>query len=141
MLDSTDAEIIQFLQLDARSSYTEIARKMKMNEATIRNRVNKLEELGIIKKYTLLLDHHKLGYDTRVIVGVDIDPENFLSVSKKISELPEARRVFTCTGDHMVLFEAWFTNQAELTTFLEKEIKSLSGITRICPAIVLDQLK
>jgi Lrp/AsnC family transcriptional regulator for asnA, asnC and gidA len=141
MIDVTDSKIIKLLLNDARLSYTDLARKLKMNEATIRHRVNKLEENGVIRNYTVVLDHSKMGLNSRAMVGVNVEPESFLSVSKTITKLKEIRSVFTCTGDHMVLFDVWFKDHAELTSYIEKNITNLDGVTKVCPSLILSQLK
>ncbi|MHA2059954.1 MAG: Lrp/AsnC family transcriptional regulator [Candidatus Ranarchaeia archaeon] len=141
MLDLTDYEIINLLQSDARISYTDLARKLKMNEATVRNRVNRLEDAGIIRNYTVVLDHNKMGMNSRAMVGVNVEPENFLSVSKTLTNLKEVRSVFTCTGDHMVLFDVWFSDHAELSSYIEKNVANLPGVTKVCPSLILSQLK
>ncbi|MHA2407693.1 MAG: Lrp/AsnC family transcriptional regulator [Candidatus Ranarchaeia archaeon] len=141
MLDPTDSKIIDLLQNDARLSYTDLARKLDMNEATVRHRVNKLEETGIIRNYTVVLDHSKMGLNSRAMVGVNVEPDSFLSVAKTLTNLKDVRSVYTCTGDHMVLFDVWFSDHAKLTSYIEKNIANLTGVTKVCPSLILSQLK
>jgi len=48
--------------------------------------------------------------------------------------------LYSASGDHMILVECWFRNSSELTSFVDW-IKGLEGVTRICPAIILEKIK
>ncbi|MHA1917660.1 MAG: winged helix-turn-helix transcriptional regulator [Candidatus Ranarchaeia archaeon] len=141
MIDETDKMIIKILENDARTSYTNIADKLKVSEGTIRHRVSKMEEKGIIEGYEIKLNPQKMGFTCPAIVGVDVEPDKFLKTADIISDIKKIRNVFTCTGDHMILFEIWLENQKELYKFLKQKIESIEGLKRICPAIILNKLK
>jgi len=139
-MDEIDMKILDILIENARTPFVEIAKKLKVSEATIRKRVKSLEKRGIIKKYTIVIDPEKVGYRTIAIVGVDADPTNFLEVARKITELKEARYVATSTGDHMIMAEIWARDTKHLTQIIEK-MGSINGVNKICPAIILEKLK
>ena len=67
MVDEKDLRIIEILQKDARTTYTEIAKRLRVSESTIRKRVKQLEDDGIIKGYTINVDPTKLGYKNQMI--------------------------------------------------------------------------
>ena len=139
-MDEIDMKILDILMENARTPFVEIAKKLKVSEATIRKRVKSLEKRGVIKKYTVVIDPEKVGYRTIAIVGVDADPTNFLEVARKITELKEARYVATSTGDHMIMTEIWARDTKHLSQIIEK-IGSINGVKKICPAIILEKLK
>jgi len=141
-MDEIDIKILEILMENARTPFVEIAKKLKVSEATIRKRVKSLEKRGVIKKYTIIVDPEKVGYRTIAIVGVDADPTNFLEVARKITELKEARYVATSTstGDHMIMTEIWARDTKHLSQIIEK-IGSINGVKKICPAIILEKLK
>ena len=139
-MDEIDIKILDILMENARTPFVEIAKKLKVSEATIRKRVKSLEKRGVIKKYTIVVDPEKVGYRTIAIVGVDADPTNFLEVARKITELKEARYVATSTGDHMIMAEIWARDTKHLSQIVEK-IGSINGVKKICPAIILEKLK
>ena len=141
MIDKTDKMIIKLLEINARTSYTNIADKLKLSEGTIRHRVSKMEENGIIEGYEIKLNPQKMGLTCPAIIGVDVEPDKFLETASIISNINEIKNVFTCTGDHMILFEIWLENQKELSKFLKQKIENIEGLKRICPAIILNKLK
>jgi transcriptional regulator, AsnC family len=139
-MDKKDLNIVEILKQNARTPFTDIAKKMRTSEATIRKRVRNLEDKGVIKRYSLIVDPAKLGFNIVSIVGFDVDPAKFLEIAKRLTEFKEIKCVATSTGDHMIMTEIWTKNTAELTVFLQK-IGKVEGMKKICPAIITEKLK
>ena len=72
MVDDLDKEILKTLIQDSRASYAELGRQINLSPAAVRDRVLKLEDLGIIKKYTIELNQKLLGNDLEVIILVKV---------------------------------------------------------------------
>ena len=140
-VDGLDMKILKLLQEDGRVSFSEVAKKLKLNESTIRKRVLRLQEKRVIKKFSVELDPSKIGLKTVAIVGVDVEPVKLLEAAQKISEIPETRYVATSTGDHMIMTEIWAKDGRELTNLISNRIGKIEGIKKICPAIILEKLK
>jgi Lrp/AsnC family transcriptional regulator for asnA, asnC and gidA len=141
MVDQLDMKIIELLQADASLSFTEIARKLRLNESTIRKRVLGLREEGVVKKFTIVVEPSKIGYNTVAIVGVDVDPPKLLEVAQKLCEIKEIRYVATSTGDHMIMVETWTKDGKELSQIISQKIGTIEGVKKICPSIILEKLK
>jgi len=141
VLDHIDKEIITKLRANARVPFLEIARNLSISESTIRNRVKHLETKGVIKKYSAIVDPSKMGYNSIAYVGIDVEPEKFLHVSKVLTEFENVKLVATTTGDHMIMTEIWGEKGAELRKFISDRIEKIEGVTRTCPAIVSERLK
>lgn len=139
-MDKLDFGIIEALSKNSRTPFMEIARRLKVSESTIRKRVANLESHSIIKKYSLVVDTNKIGIENVALIGVDVMPEKYLDVAKKLAELDEVKFVASSTGDHMFMLEVWTRNGEELRALSDK-LKCLEGVTRICPAIIKDTLK
>ena len=71
----TDKEILSVLKDNARTPFLNIAKQLRVSESTIRKRVNHLEDNGVIKKYSAVIEPTKIGYGSVAIVGVDVKPE------------------------------------------------------------------
>jgi len=132
--------IIETLSVNSRTPFMGIARRLKVSESTIRKRVLNLEKKNIIKKYSLVVDTNKLGFENIALIGVDVAPEKYLDVAKKLTEFDGIKYVASSTGDHMFMLEIWAKNGDELRAFSDR-IKSIDGVIRICPAIIKDTLK
>jgi Lrp/AsnC family transcriptional regulator for asnA, asnC and gidA len=141
MLDQKDIKIIEILSKDSRTPFTEIARRLGVSESTIRKRVEALENRGVIKKYSIVVDPAKMGYKTVALVGLDVQPDKFLEAAEELSKLEEVKLVATSTGDHMIMTEIWTKDGRELGLLISKKLGKIPGIHRICPAIILEKIK
>lgn len=141
MIDEKDMKILEILRENARTPLTDIATTLGVSESTIRKRVRALEDRGVIKRYTIVVDPAKLGYDSVSFVGLDVEPTHFLDVAIKMTEFPEVRFVATSTGDHMIMTEIWLKDGRELGKFIAEKIGRLEGVQRVCPAVILEKLK
>ena len=141
MLDAKDMKILEILMKEGRKPFTEIAKELNTSESSIRKRVRKMEEEGVIKGYTAVIDPSKIGYNVVALTGFDTDPQNFLMVAKKLCEFEEVKKVYTSTGDHMIMAEIWAKDGQELTNIIFNKIGKIEGIKKVCPAIILEQLK
>lgn len=141
MLDETDIGILEILRKNARTPFLEIAKKLRISESTIRKRVKGLEKNGIIKKYSTIVEPSKLGYGSVALVGIDVKPEKFLEVAKKLTDYDNVKFVATSTGDHMIMTEIWMENSNDLRNFIATKIEGIEGVTRTCPAILMERLK
>ena len=63
-MDKTDLKVLKNLLVDARLSSRQLALKLGMSTVTVLSRRKKMEKEKIIKGYTALIDHEKLGYDS-----------------------------------------------------------------------------
>jgi Lrp/AsnC family transcriptional regulator for asnA, asnC and gidA len=140
-MDDRDREIIKILQENSRTTYTEIAKKLGLTEATIRKRISELEKNGVIKKYTIEVDPSKLGYKTVTILGMDVEPKYLLEAAKKIAEIENVKWVATSTGDHMIMAEVWTEDGEALFELMAKKISKIKGVRDLCPAIIMEKLK
>jgi len=141
MTDQLDLKILQILQNDGSLSFTNIARKLKLNESTVRKRIAALKEKGVIRKFTVIIEPAKIGFNTIAIVGVDVDPSKLLDVAQKLSDIPETKYVATSTGDHMIMTEIWTRDGKELSKVISEKIGTIDGVKKICPSIILEKLK
>jgi len=141
LIDKTDKGILKLLGNNSRVPFLEIAKKLSISESTVRNRVSNLQTNGIIKKFSTQIDPAKLGYGSVALVGIDVQPEKFLYVAKKLTEFDNVKMVATTTGDHMIMTEIWGEKIAELRNFISERIEKIEGVTRTCPAIINETLK
>jgi Lrp/AsnC family transcriptional regulator for asnA, asnC and gidA len=140
-VDQLDLKIIRLLEEDGSLTFTGIARKLRLNESTVRKRVMALRQQGVIKKFTVIVEPSKVGFNTVAIVGVDVDPPKLLEVAQKLCDIQETRYVATSTGDHMIMTEIWARDGKELSKIISEKIGKIEGVKKICPAIILEKLK
>jgi Lrp/AsnC family transcriptional regulator for asnA, asnC and gidA len=141
MVDDLDLKIIELLQSDGSLSFTEIARRLKLNESTIRKRVIALREKGVIRKFAVIINPSKIGLNTVAIVGIDVDPPMLLKVAQKLCEIQEIKYVALSAGDHMIMAKIWAKDGKEFSRIISEKIGGIEGVKRICPSIIIEELK
>jgi DNA-binding Lrp family transcriptional regulator len=139
-MDELDSSIIKILNENARKSYREISRSLKVSLSTISNRIKKLEDQGIIEAYIPVVNREKLGYDLSVIINVKIAHGKLLEIQHLISRDSHVTAVYDITGDWDSLVIAHFKNRRELNGFI-KRILSMDHVERSNTQIVLNTVK
>lgn len=139
-MDKIDFGIIDLLSRNSRTSFVEIGKKLDVSESTIRKRVVGLEKEGVIKKYSLVVNTGKMGFENVALIGVDASADKYLEVAKKLKDVDGVRYAASTAGDHMFMLEVWAKDNDELSSISDK-LKRIEGVTRICPAIIKDTLK
>jgi DNA-binding Lrp family transcriptional regulator len=139
-MDDLDIRILRVLNENARMSFRQMAKELKVSMSTVSNRVRRLEEEGIIKGYAPVLDPHKMGLDLQVIVGVRISKGKLIDVQNQIATYPAVFGVYDITGDWDSIVITRFRNRRELNTFI-KWVLSLDHVERTYTQMVLNIVK
>ena len=140
MVRISNIKLLRILRENSRISYLEIARILGVSETAVRKRVKRLLEEGVIRRFTVEIDPKKVGYQVVAMIGLDTKPEALISVLEMLKELENVQNLYSSSGDHMIMMECWFKDYSELSRFI-KSLEGIEGITRICPAIILEKIK
>ena len=132
-LDEIDAKILKKVLKDARMSYRKIADEINVSP-------QKLEKEHIIKSYSAIINHQKLGYDLTAIIEVTAVKGKITDVEKHISKIPNVCAVYDITGLTDMIIVAKFKNRKELSDFVKKDL-SLPYIDRTNTHVVLITVK
>jgi len=139
-LNETDVKILKVLLLDARLSCRQIARKVGVSIGTVLSRMRKMEQEGVIKGYSAVVDHEKLGYELTVVIEITVSKGRLLEMEKEIAKLPAVYCVYDVTGltDAMVI--AKFKRREELSNFT-KSLLAMPFVERTNTHVVLTTIK
>ncbi|HDJ26566.1 MAG TPA: Lrp/AsnC family transcriptional regulator [Candidatus Bathyarchaeota archaeon] len=140
VVNELDKRILSVLLEDGRASCREVARILGVSPATVAKRLKKLENSGLVKGYTALLDHEKLGYDITVITAITVSGGKLLEVEREIAKLPGVCAVYDVTGPVDVMVIAKFRNRQELSRFT-KSLLAMPHVERTCTYVVLTTVK
>ncbi|MEM4603648.1 MAG: Lrp/AsnC family transcriptional regulator, partial [Candidatus Nezhaarchaeales archaeon] len=119
-LDEIDKAILRELVNDARLSFREIARRIGVSTATVASRVKRMEEEGVIKGYTTIVDVEKLGYDVAALIEIVISRGKVVDIEDEIAKMPNVQAVYDVTGQSDAIIIARFKSRAELSKFIKK---------------------
>jgi len=139
-MDILDLKIVKCLTEDARCTYKKMAEEAGVSEATVKNRIDKLRQEGIIKKFTVILDYHKLGRAIKAFIGLKVQPTKLSEIVKVIKKNPDVHVLYRTSGDVDLLIEVIFEKMEDLNTFLETELV-LEGILGTVVTIVIGPYK
>jgi DNA-binding Lrp family transcriptional regulator len=139
-MDETDVKILKKLLSDARMSYRKVAEEIGVSPPTVLARVEKLESDGIIRSYSTLLDHEKLGYDLTAIIEITATKGKIVDLERQIAKFPNVCTVYDITGLTDMIVVAKFKNRKELSNFVKKDI-SLPYVERTNTHVVLVTVK
>lgn len=145
MLDKKDERILEILQKDSSLSTYKITKKTNIPQTTVLNRIKKLKELGIIKKFTVDVDWKKLGKNNKILIFVKVSKKieqkqgNVGEIENKIFKYPEVLSVKRLMGQHDFVIELICKDIDELNEFLIKKIRSLPEIGDTETVVVLKE--
>lgn len=140
-LDGLDRRILDFLQEDSRLSYRQIAGVLGVSVSTVSERVKKMQEGGLIKKFTVLLDPEELGLDCSVSVLVKVkhgvEPGK---VGERIANMEKTCYVYQITGEFNLLVISRTNRKEDARALLEK-INKVRGVESVNSSWILHTIK
>ncbi|NOS61482.1 MAG: Lrp/AsnC family transcriptional regulator [Nitrosarchaeum sp.] len=139
-LDKTDERILKNLMVDARLSARQLALKLGISTVTVLSRIKKLEREKIIKGYTALIDHEKLGYNLTAIIEIIAKKDKIIDMEMEISKIENVCGVYDITGNTDTLVIAKFKSRNELSEFV-KGLASIPNIDNTITHVVLNTTK
>lgn len=140
VLDEFDREIICLLQRDGRMPFLTIANQLGLAEGTVRRRVAKLLDEGLLR-IVGIANPFKIGMQTVAIVGLKVDRGRIEQIAKELSALSEVRYVALSTGNYDLVIEVVVSSNDELLTFLVETLAEIEGINNTGTSIVLKVAK
>ncbi|MCP4274083.1 MAG: Lrp/AsnC family transcriptional regulator [Gammaproteobacteria bacterium] len=135
-MDQKDKKLISLLRKNARTSTSELARKMAMSRTTIQERIKRLETRGDISGYTVILSKEITENIVTAHVTIKVEPTAQSAAIRYIKKMQSARALYTISGEYdlIVILEA--KNTAELDAALD-DLTAVAGIERTKTSIIL----
>ena len=140
MSDETFNKVLSEYLSDSRQSYREVAKKVGVSSGTVASRVRELEKRGIIRRYTLLLDYERLGYELTAITEIIVSGGKMLGVGEEIAKMGQTCGVYNITGDSDIMVVGKFKTRKELSDFTKKML-TIPNVERTKTHLVLNTLK
>jgi len=140
-MDNIDVEILNSLIDNSRTNASEISEKVNLSVSAVIERIKKLENLGIIKQYTVILDSAMLGKDVSAIIMVSLEhPKYNDSFIHAIVEHDFITECHYIAGDFDYMLRVTTYNTKRLERVLN-DIKGVQGVSKTKTMIVLSTLK
>ncbi|GAB4270049.1 MAG: Lrp/AsnC family transcriptional regulator [Candidatus Promineifilaceae bacterium] len=143
-LDEKDLMILRQLQMDARLTNAELARRVDLSAPGLQKRLKKLEELGVIRGYVALVDKELVGYDMLCFVQVTLqrhDPAAVLGFKQAVQTMPEVLECHHITGEYDYLLKIVVRNRKHLEQFILHTLTPVPGMDKVRTSLVLSEIK
>ena len=139
-MDEIDGKILKNLMVDARISARQLALKLGMSTVTILSRIKKLEKMKIIKGYSALIDHEKIGYSLTAVIEMVGKNDKIVDIENEISKFENVCGVYDITGSTDTIIIAKFKERNELSKFV-KDLASIPNVENTITHVVLNTTK
>lgn len=135
-LDKMDVQIIETLQGDGRIMYKDVAQKVGVSLPTVRTRIQRLIELGVIKKFTVIVDPDRIYGKVRGLILLQVDPSNVDEAMAKLSSMKEVREIYMTAGSSPLALKVEARDIDELGQLTSKKLSGIKGVTG-CSCLVI----
>ena len=140
IMDETDVKILKSLVFDARLSSRQISKKYGVSVGTVLTRIKRMEKEGVVRGYSAVVDHEKLGYMLTALVEITVSKGRLLEMENEIARMPNVCAVYDVTGLTDAFVVAKFKSREDLSAFA-KRLLSLPYVERSNTHVVLTTIK
>lgn len=130
IIDQVDRVLLQTLQRDGRTPFTQIAKQTGVSEATIRSRYQALVEDGVIRTVGMV-DPYALGYQAPALLNLCVQPDKIDEIAQKIAAFPEVRYLANTLGSIDLNVEVFCHDLAHLTELVKGRIHMIAGVRSV----------
>ncbi len=143
-LDDVDKAILRILQTDGRISNVELARRINLSPPATHARLRRLEQDGVIREYTAVLNRERVGFDLLCFIHVSLALHQLAQVEgfrQAIRQMPEVLECHFVTGEYDYLLKVAVHNRKDLERFVVDQLTPLPGVARIHTSVVFTEVK
>ena len=138
--DDVDKKILRELQQDARISFKTIAQKIGVSEATIFVRVRKMQERGVIKSFSAIVDPMAIGKELTAIVLVRATPQSYPGTLDALKKIDDIYEIYDVTGQYYSILKIRTSGTQGLGKIMD-EVGKIDGIAGTETIVVLRTVK
>ena len=145
MVDDKDLKILELLKSNARLTTKQISKKTWLPITTVHNRIKKLENLGVIKNYSVVIDHRKIGKTISAYILMNINyiylKEKNLTqhqLAQQLSSHPFVDKISMVTGETDMILKVIVNDVSQLDDFVTKYLRNIDGVQRTKTMLILN---
>ena len=134
-MDETDSRILEVLKRDARMPYTEVAEEVGTSEGTVRNRVERMEDEGVIRRFTVSTSVGNVRAMIEVEVDVDVETSE---VSERVVSWEGVDFVWEVSGDEDIIVVVDVADTSEVNDLITR-IRQIDETVSTRTRLILDE--
>jgi len=139
-IDEIDRDILRLLSHDGRASVRDVAARTGIGRATAYNRIQRLEDSGVIRGFTVVVDPRKAGAGLAAYVYVKIDQRGWRNLGRLVAGLPGVEHVALVSGEFDLLVLVRVRDPSDLRDVVLERLHAIEGVTATQTTFVLDEL-
>lgn len=120
MIDSIDMKLISLLKDNSRLSFADLGRHINLSPSSVRERIQKMEETGVIKKYSIEIDTRKIGCDIEAFILLKIFPYQLKNIFIRIKEFKEIDKAYRILGNDNILLKIVVKDRFSLQKLIDE---------------------
>lgn len=140
-LDKIDNLILEILKDNARMSYTQIGNQVGLSRVAVKNRIENMEKVGVIKGYKTMLDATKVPGGIKFFVDIEAVPEFYEDVVEMLSYDSRVRQIYSTTGSCKIHVCGFASSNEDVSYFTRNLFRKTKGIKRLEWDIIASTLK
>jgi len=130
-IDELDEKILKLITKNARIPFLEVARECGVSGAAIHQRVQRLQNIGVITGSEFVVNPEKLGYTTCAYMGIYLDKAKYhTQVAEELRRIPEIVECHYTTGQYAIFIKIQTKNNKHLKRLIDEELQEIEGISR-----------
>jgi len=136
--DSLDARIISALGADGRRSYAEVGAEVGLSTAAVHERVKKMLDKGVIRRFSISVDPERVGLNFTAFVAIRNDGGiHCRDVAPRLRAMPQVEELHSVAGEYDFLAKIRTTHARALEDVIY-QIKAIEGVARTTSTVVLN---
>ena len=139
-IDEIDIRIMSRLLVNARMSNSDIAKDLKLSEATVRRRIKNLVEKNIIRGFSVFIDYRLIENTVKAYIHIKVQSDLIDKVLKKIGQHKRVIALYRVTGPYDLMCVSLFVGMPELQEFIDSFLK-MEGVREIETQIIMTAYK
>ena len=140
-MDGTDYKILKILQKNARETASNISKQIHLSVSAVIERIRKMEETGLIKNYTIVVDEKKTGGAMTTLMEVSLEhPKYFDAFAAAVQDVSNIVSCYYLTGDFDLILKITYRDSQELED-IYNWIMSQSGVKDTRTHVVVKTVK
>jgi Lrp/AsnC family leucine-responsive transcriptional regulator len=141
LLDSYGRKLLDELQANARLSLAELGRRVGLSPTAAAERLKQMEEVGILRGYTVDIDREALGLEVMAFIRMSCGGQNYHRLLDYVQTLEEVRECHHLTGDDDFLLKVTTTSMADLEALIEALLPYGNPVTSLVLSTPVERRK
>jgi Lrp/AsnC family transcriptional regulator, leucine-responsive regulatory protein len=118
--DEIDWKILELLQKNSRLSFAQIGREIGLSASAVADRIERLEDVGVIKGYSVLIDPKKIGLSISAFISISLSNTNYKPFVNSLSNFPEMVQCSRVTGKDCLIMKFHLKDSSHLEKLIDK---------------------